>query len=315
MIVGLMYPVLLVAGTVVPYVWWRDGLPSPIAIHFDVSGKANGSAPVVVHLAVSAGFTFAAAGLLAWPAWRRSSRLGTPMAVVAFVGWLVASLNILVLGANRGHDQWHDATLGPGAIWGATFGALGAAILVALIVRHGADADSASAAPQLALATTERAAWFGHANSRVIATSVVVLLSMGTIVLLATSSGAALGLVLFATGLAMAAFMTVDVAVGEDGLRVQTGLPWPQLAIPLTDIQAARVVDWQPLRGPVVTGWGYRGSLRLMGRAGWVVRGGPALQLDLTRGRQFIVTADDADEAASVLNGLIARPGVGGSTR
>ena len=54
-------------------------------------------------------------------------------------------------------------------------------------------------------------------------------------------------------------------------------------------------------------GWGYRGSLRLAQRAAWVLRGGEALILDLEGDRRFAVTVDDAPEAASVVNGLLAR--------
>lgn len=308
-IIGIVSPVLLLAGVVVPFAWTWTELPSPIAIHFDLGGDANGSAALVVYLLATTAVALVAAAFLGWAARAAPTPPGAPVAVAAFVGSLMAALTFVVLAANRGRDQWEDATLGPVAIPMATATALVAAAPVALLMRRATnDSAAPTLAPKLDLTTTERAAWFGTTTSRVIVGSVGILVTLGAVVMLVSTQAAALaGFTLLTTGLAMAAFSSVEVAVGEDGLRVRTGLRWPRVTILLADIQSVRVVEWRPLRGPVVTGWGYRGSLRLLGRAGWVVRGGPALQLELTGGRQFIVTADGAVEAASVLNGLLAR--------
>jgi hypothetical protein len=42
-------------------------------------------------------------------------------------------------------------------------------------------------------------------------------------------------------------------------------------------------------------GWGYRGSLVLLRRATLATRRGAALQLDLSKGRRFVVTVDDPE--------------------
>lgn len=308
--VGAILPALFLGLTVVPYLLVRGDLPGPIAIHFGGDGRADGSGPLWLHLTVVSLFTVTASAVLLWSAWRPRSTVGVEAAVATFVGWLIGFVNAIVLFANEGVEQWREARLGgSGAIWGATLSALVVAVPVARMVRHAADGRSGEPAPALELGGAERAAWFGRANSRVIASGVVFLIFVGTVVLLAFAGGGlATGLVLLATGLAMVSFMSLDVAVGETGVRVRAGaLRWPTVHFGLDEIEAARSVHWDPLRGGLVSGWGYRGSLRLMGRAGWVLRGGPALELDLTDGRRFVVTVDGAEEAAAVLNGLLAR--------
>jgi hypothetical protein len=102
--------------------------------------------------------------------------------------------------------------------------------------------------------------------------------------------------------------MSVDVSVSEHGVRVRAGaVHWPRVQLDLAEIEAAHAVDWKPLQWNLVSGWGYRGSLRLFRKAAWVLRSGPALELDLTGERRFVVTVDDAEEAAAVLNGLLVR--------
>jgi hypothetical protein len=61
---------------------------------------------------------------------------------------------------------------------------------------------------------------------------------------------------------------------------------------------ATELSAWSPY------GWGYRGSLRLFKSAAVVVRSGPALQLNLDRGRSLLVTIDDAEAGSRFVNQL-----------
>ncbi len=305
--VGVALPALFVGLTVVPWLVLRGDLPHPIAIHFDGSGTADGSAPLLVHMLVTATFTLSASAVLAWAAWRPASALGVEAAIATFVGWLLSFLSTIVLLANRGHEQWQDVTLGSGSVWGATASALGASMPVALMVRHEWQRRSAPAPERIELAGGERVAWFGRASSLPFATGAVMLVFIGTVVLISFGGGgASTGLAMLAIGLAFVSFMSVDVAVREQGVLVRAGaLHWPRVRLALGEIEGARAVECRPLA--MGLGWGYRGSLRLLRRAAWVLRSGPALELDLTGGRRFTVTVDDADEAAAVVNGLLAR--------
>ncbi|HEY3139941.1 MAG TPA: hypothetical protein VGJ86_02365 [Acidimicrobiales bacterium] len=101
--------------------------------------------------------------------------------------------------------------------------------------------------------------------------------------------------------LVLAALGSVRVSVGAHGVRVRPELVrWPAVRIPLAHIARAEAIDLHPMRWG---GWGYRGSLRLVRRAAWVVRGGPGLRIELTDGAVFAVTVDNA---VAVLNGLLA---------
>jgi hypothetical protein len=74
--------------------------------------------------------------------------------------------------------------------------------------------------------------------------------------------------------------------------------------VALRDVVQAEAIDIRPLEWG---GWGYRGSLRLMGRAAVVLRAGPGVRLELRGGRVLAVTVDDAETAAGLLNDLVAR--------
>jgi hypothetical protein len=105
-------------------------------------------------------------------------------------------------------------------------------------------------------------------------------------------------------------FTTIEATVDRRGLRVRYGpLGWPVTTVRLDRIIAVRVEpDLAPSRWG---GWGYRGSLRLVGRAAIVLRRGPAIVVELERGRTLAVTVDDAAAGAAVLDQLRAAPTAG----
>jgi hypothetical protein len=100
-------------------------------------------------------------------------------------------------------------------------------------------------------------------------------------------------------------FARVRVSVDGSELRIRYGyLGWLRQRVELSRIGAARSFRLDPMEHG---GWGYRGSLRFFGRASVVVRGGPALGLELDVGRQLSITVDDAESAARLLNAIIAQ--------
>jgi hypothetical protein len=73
------------------------------------------------------------------------------------------------------------------------------------------------------------------------------------------------------------------------------------MSIALRQIREAHAIKLTPWS------WGYRGSLRLVGRAAIIVRGGDALDLQLVGGKRLSITVDDATIAAGLVNDLVAR--------
>ena len=67
-------------------------------------------------------------------------------------------------------------------------------------------------------------------------------------------------------------------------------------------MDGARALNVKPMNHG---GWGHRGSLLLLGKAAVVVRRGDAIEVTLRGGRQFLVTVDDAETGAALLNGLV----------
>ncbi len=104
---------------------------------------------------------------------------------------------------------------------------------------------------------------------------------------------------------ALELFARVRVSVDGRELCIRYGyVGWLRQRIALARIGAARSFRLEPMEHG---GWGYRGSLRLFGRAAVVVRGGPALGLELDAGRRLSITVDDAESAARLINALIAQ--------
>ena len=110
------------------------------------------------------------------------------------------------------------------------------------------------------------------------------------------------GLILVAESTIILILASIQVTVDRSGLTVRYGpFAWPRTRISLDRISQATVID--VARGSH-GGWGYRGSMRLMGKAALVLRSGEALQVDLRDGKRFVVTIDDATDAAGTLNDL-----------
>jgi hypothetical protein len=321
-LVGLVLPAAIaLVATVGWVVAWSD-LPDPVATHWDLAGHPDGHAPPPAALALLAGPAVAGALVLAGVcAARGAAAHRSPAAVppdgTALVGVLAAALGglfaVLSLGvvvANAGAASWRDADLPlPWALAAVTaLVAAGAAARAGLgPIRLGAPpsaalAGSGTGAGSLVLRPGERAGWVGagHARWPVVTAAVAVLVAavaaaVGALWLVATCALVALAVLLVGA---------VHVTVGVHGVRVASPVGWPAVTVPLDQITSARAIDLRPVDWG---GWGYRGSLRLAGRAAWVVRRGDALELRLAGDRAFAVTVDGAIEAAAVVNALLDR--------
>jgi hypothetical protein len=97
----------------------------------------------------------------------------------------------------------------------------------------------------------------------------------------------------------------IRVSINERALTIHYGhLGWVRQRVPLARIARASAFELEPLSHG---GWGYRGSLKLRGRAAVVVRSGSALRLELRDAKQLCITVDDAETGAALLNGFVQR--------
>ena len=107
-------------------------------------------------------------------------------------------------------------------------------------------------------------------------------------------------LVLLAPAIVTTTFSRIRVTADRSGLQVRYGfLGWPGTSVPLRRIATAQAIDVRPAEWG---GWGYRGNLTLMKRAAVVLRAGPGIRLDLHDGKVFVVTIDNPDKPARLLN-------------
>ncbi len=107
------------------------------------------------------------------------------------------------------------------------------------------------------------------------------------------------GALLFGAACVMAVYR-IRATVDRAGLTLSyfPFLGWPRTRIRTSEIVSVRAGHVEPREH---AGWGYRGSLRIYGKAALNLRRGPGLFLELTGGRKFVVTLDDAEAAAQAL--------------
>ncbi|MFC5719932.1 hypothetical protein ACFP1Z_07055 [Streptomyces gamaensis] len=92
----------------------------------------------------------------------------------------------------------------------------------------------------------------------------------------------------------------VRVTVTRRGVTVTAvALPFLRRTVPLQPVVRARDGWARPLQ---IGGWGYRW---LPGLTAVSLREGDALWLELTSGREFVVTVDDAGSAARLVNDFL----------
>lgn len=299
--IGLSAVVAVLAG-VPPLVWWSD-LPDRVAIHWGLDGVADGSAGRALGIGGPAVVALALAVALFVLLGRPGARHHVAAPLVGFLGGLLAALSTLTVLANRDVAAWSDAELSMWATVLATAVGVGvAAGAVALLREHTAtavpSATAASARPP-AGASTARVAWSGTAQSGwAIGAGLLLGLLTGIALVIAGSYPMAVVVFVVEVGLVLACAQ-VRVTVGSHGLTARSPIGWPVVTIPIEEIESAEAATIEPMAWG---GWGFRGSLRVLGRAAWVLRRGEGVVLHLSGGRSFAVTVDGADAAAEVVN-------------
>lgn len=154
-------------------------------------------------------------------------------------------------------------------------------------------------APVLEVSPGERVAWVGHTapmhGGGMLALALVLLVA--AVVTWMASPWAALIPVLIGALLVMTlhARLTIDTS----GVRLSSG-PVTWIRLPLGEIQSANATEVRPLRE--FGGFGLRFSGE---RRGYVTRRGEALELRQADGSATVISLDDADGAAAVVNTLL----------
>ena len=159
--------------------------------------------------------------------------------------------------------------------------------------------DLARPVSALGLRRCERVVWIAHAQSGAMRIASVVLALVGGLVFFRSTATAVIVLVV---ALLLAWTSELTVRVDQVGLHVLWGsIGWPRQHIALDSIAQVHAQDIRPMQ---LGGWGYRIT---SGGTASIVRSGPGIFVEKRDGRTFVVTVDDADQGADVLNALLVR--------
>lgn len=313
--VALVWGTLVCAALVAIPLALRDRLPDPVATHWSMTAP-DGNMSLTTSIVAGLGLWVALWAFLLVSA-ARGRLLGTRGGRANWWGFLFGgSVFVLAVSGstflvNLDVADWRQAVM-PGwtvpAVLGAAFGT---GLLAAYLGRGEADrpADPEDA-PAMRLRPGQRAVWAGRATNPWLSSLSVAMLLAGMVsggfLILGTPVGEAVWVVLLPLlplALIVSLVSDIRVRVSPDGLRVGFGpFSWPAFRVPAEKIAWAAAERHNPLE---VGGWGVRG-LPGTGRLAVMVRGGECLVVRRADGGRLIVSVDDAERAAALLNAYAA---------
>jgi hypothetical protein len=319
LVCGVLPAALLVTTIAVPAALWSR-LPDRVADHWTGSGTANDTAPKLVPFLLLGVIVLVGAALI-WTGVvvRRSGPrpgpgprggTGTLVASGLFMMSIGTASAVMVAVANLGGGSLKSASIGPGGLLGLVGGPLlltaGATYLLRRYGGFGAAGPSAaagaggSAAPSIGLRAGERAVWTGRVRAPWVWALAAVLVAGGAVTQVVAGQWVT-ATVLIVLGVVLSMFTSVRVTVAARGVSVYYG----PLGLRLTRIALRRIASAEVADMSWSHSFGYRGSLFVFGAAAVILRRGPALKLTLRDGKRFLVTVDDADTGAALLNDLL----------
>lgn len=297
---GLIAPILVL----VAHFAWRSEVPDPLPTHWGASGAVNGTTGATAFfawcLAVSVLLVVMSA-VLAVVQRQGSARL--LIAILTSSAWLVSGLYLMTMELSR-----HVATAGLVAL---PWYALTIAILVPGAVGVGAwtllpkpvfTRAVRDVSSEVRVGAQEKMVWISHAHSMGLRLVAAVLAVVAAVLVFFLPWPA---IILFVIAVLIAFVSEITVRVDDAGLHTIWGpLGWPRQVIPLDSILQAHAQDIRPMQWG---GWGYR--ITSKGTAA-NIRSGPGIVLERRTGNIYVVTVDDADQGAGVLNALRDRSAI-----
>lgn len=292
--------VLAVAG-VAPFVIFAGELPSPMASHWGIDGRPDGSMPawgVALGMLGTLGLGVLIGALLRRP----KEPSSTSAAMLAALGVLAAGLAWSTVLANRGAAHWEEAgSIGLVHVMGIILAsALAAVAAHRWWSRHHPIPDHApidgADTPVIPVQPGEQVAWVGVAVVR------WPLIIVGVSLLAAFFVPQHVGWILLLAALPAIVLTRAEARVSQSGVTVRLG-PIRVRRIDLKEIAQAQVALIEP------SDWGGWGWRLVPDGSALVLRRGEGIVVTYPNGRRFAVTVDDAATGAGLINGLLARGG------
>ncbi|GAA1850566.1 DUF1648 domain-containing protein [Microbacterium koreense] len=314
---GIVLPLLVGLVGVGLMLLWLPEMPETIAIHWDASG-ADGFGPAwstPVILAATVALIVVLLAACALPGWRAGEWGPTQRFVGALGPAIVVFLTVGItwsFGTQRGLT---DPTAAPsillpfavGALTGAVVGVIAWFAQPAVTLSGGSPAGHSPA--DITLGQGEQAVWLRTTTMSTPGLVFIVLATLlmaGLAVVFVLSDSAVAWVIVLLAVLLLVLTVTMcvfRVRVDAGGLRVASLLGIPRFRVPLADIASVSVIEVSPMSQ--FGGWGIR--LSLDGRFGVVMHRGEAIEVTRHRGRTFVVTVDDAETGAGLLDALAER--------
>ena len=307
-----LWPVVITAAGVLWYLSFMDQLPEQVATHWSRRGPDGFTARETIPWFGLYGLAmtwFTSAVVLAIGGENGSHRrwaVGLAGGMATFMAGVIA----LTAYDQRGLSHGSLARDAEWPIIVAMLASLALGALAALTVPGNVPGQTRASgripadAVRADLAVGERIAW-----TRVAAPGRWFALMLAFLILTMVITGVLTNLWIFTTLMTilvvgmLLAFSVFRVTIGGSGMIVRGGLGFPRWTLPLEDVVEAKVTDVDPFTE--FGGWGYR--MGLHGRTGFVVRKGAALEVERGDGTAWVVTVDEPEEGAALLNTLADR--------
>ncbi|WP_206791018.1 hypothetical protein [Amycolatopsis sp. MtRt-6] len=285
---------------------WAHRLPDPVATHWNTAPSS--ATPLGVFTGACLGLGVVAVLLLATTA-MTALRRGRPLpraAVGVGAGFaaLPAAVLLTVLVANLDVPDWHAARSG----FVVVLFMLGAAVLGVLAALVGGvpsapEREQTANRPSVGLRPGQRAFWAGGAANPAMLWS-LALIPVAIALVPAGLSWPVAGWITLVGVVVAALTYRLSATVDAKGVTIRFGLlgvPWRHLR--LDSIREATTRELSMFRDG---GLGLRFN-PVTGTTAYKVRGGPALELTLESGRKVLVSVDDPETAAGLVNDLLAQ--------
>jgi hypothetical protein len=292
-------------------VWsWRDELPAQVGSHWGGSGTADDTMSVPGFLLAAAVTSVAMTALFAGlglTLGRNASTRRTLAGAIVWSGGLGAAL-MLSLATQRGLEDGTEATMPGWLLAVVLLGPVVPGVVVAALVpgdpRLPATSPVPADAPRATLDAGEAPRWSARVGVGGVGLAVSLTAVLVTVVVAVLFELWALLVVPAVLVVLLGAVLAFTVRIDAHGLHVRSVLGWPRTRVPADEIVRASVTQVNPLGD--FGGWGWRAGLDARS-VGVVLRTGDALTVERTGDRVFVVTTDDAAEAAALLNTVADR--------
>ena len=307
----LAVPAIITLGAAAWAFSVRARLPEPTAVHWGSAGPdAAGSFTELVVLPLAVVVPPLAIGMWALATFLGQSALTRRIATAVSV-WTAAFISGITLTTVHVQLDVADWTAARDLTPGVVVSIVLASALAILAARFApGDAPQPTTAPppadaeRIALGEHEHATWVRSTRQAGLWVLVTLLAAVVVVVGLATRNLALACLLAVVLALPVVGMTTWSVTVDQLGLTVTSRLGWPRLHVPLAEVESARAREVHPLGE--FGGWGVRTSV-VTGATSVVLRTGEGIDVQRTGGRRFVVTVDDAETGAALLNTLADR--------